>query len=113
MFTFLDLLVVVSMALVAGSFLSVALMFLVKNQKVRRVCFYVAVALSVYVGYVGVRINWHGFYGQAFLAVALALVSLGALVLERVGKGNEKRFLVARIAAAAALVLGTVNALLV
>jgi len=113
MITFLDLLVIVSMALVAAGFLSVVLMFLVRNQKVRKVCFYITVALGLYVGYIGIRINRLGFIGQTTLAAVLALVCVGALILERVKKGDEKLFLISRIAAAAALVIGLVNALLV
>ncbi len=113
MITFLDLLIIVSMGLIAASFLALVLMFLVKNKKIQRVCFYVAVALSLYIGYVDIRINWLGFSHQAFLAGALALVSIAAFVLERVKKDNDKMFLYARIAAAAALVIGTANALLI
>lgn len=113
MFTFLDLLVIVSMALVTASFLSLALMFLVKNQKIRYVCFCIVVVLGLYMGYAGFRINWYGFTGQAVLAVVLALVGAGSLVLTWIRKKDEKVFLGARIAAAAALVLGVINALLV
>jgi hypothetical protein len=113
MFTSLDLLIIVSMALIAASFLSVVLMFLIRNNKVQRVCFWITAALGVYIGYVGIRITWMGFDGQAILAAAMALVSIGAFALERVRKGNDKMFLYARIAAAAALIIGTANALLV
>ena len=112
MMTFLDLLIIVSMALIAASFLSVVLMFLVRNKKVQRICFYITAALSLYVGYVGIRINWLGFSGQAALAAALALVGVGAFVLERLKKNDDRMFLFARIAAAAALIIGTVNALM-
>ena len=60
-----------------------------------------------------IRITWMGFDGQAILAAAMALVSNGAFALERVRKGNDKMFLYARIAAAAALIIGPANALLV
>ena len=113
MTTFLDLLIIVSMVLIAASFLSLVLMFLVRNKKIQRVCFYIAVALSLYMGYVGIRINWPDFFGQAVLAAVLALVTIGAFVLERVKKDNGKMFLFARIAASAALIIGSVNALLV
>ena len=113
MLTFLDLLIIVSMVLIAASLFAVVLMFVIKNPKVKRVCFYITVALSAYIATVGVRINWPGFLGQVVLAVVLALVSIGALVLERVRKGNEKVFLLSRIAAAAALALGVANALLI
>ena len=113
MITFLDLLIIVSMVLIAASFLSVVLMFLIRNKKVQQVCFYIAVALSLYIGYVGIRINWMGFETQAILAAVLALVSVASLVLALVKKNDDRVFLYARIAAAAALVIGTVNALLV
>ena len=70
-------------------------------------------ALGVYIGTVGFRINWLGFEIQAGLAVVLALVCIGAVVLERLKKNDDKMFLLARIAAAAGLVLGMVNAFLV
>lgn len=113
MFTSLDLLIIVSMALIAASFLSVVLMFLIRNNKVQRVCFWITAAFGVYIGYVGIRITWMNFDGQAILAAAMALVSIGAFALERVRKGNDKMFLYARIAAAVALIIGTANALLV
>lgn len=113
MITFLDLLIIVSLALIAASFLAVVLMFLIKNEKVRRVCFYITVVLSLYIATVGIRINWLGFESQAILAAALALVSVGALVLSLVKKDDDRLFLIARIAAAVALVVGVANALLI
>ena len=83
MITFLDLLVIVSMVLIAASLLSLVLMFLIRNKQIQRVCFYITVALSLYVAYVGIRINWLGFEHQAVLAIALALISIGALVYKR------------------------------
>lgn len=113
MFTYLDLLIVVVMALVAVSLLAIVLMFLVKHPTVRRVCFYITVALGVYLGTVGVRIMWPGFPTQMALAVAMALVSIAALVLERLSKGDEKKFLIARVLASAAVVVGMVNAFMI
>lgn len=112
MFTFLDLLIIVSMVLIAASFLSLVLMFLIRNKKVQRVCFYIVTALSLYIAYVGIRINWMGFETQAILAAVMALVSVASLVLESVKKNDDKMFLYTRIAAAVALVIGTANALL-
>lgn len=113
MFTFLDLLIVVAMALMAASFLALVLMFLVKNKTVQRVCLYIVIALGIYIGTVGFRINWLGFEFQAGLAIALALVGIGALVLERLKKHDDKMFLLSRVLAAAALVVGLANAFLV
>lgn len=113
MITSLDLLIIVSMVLIAASLVSLVLMFVIRNKIVRRVCFYIAVALSLYIGYVGIRINWPDFFGQAMIAIMMALVSIGALVLSLVKKGSDKLFLAARIAAASALVIGVANALLI
>lgn len=113
MFTFLDLLIVVVLALAAASVLALALMFLLKNKTAQRVCMYVTAALGVYIGTVGFQINWPGFQFQAILAIALALVCIGAVVLERLKKNDEKMFLMSRLMAAGALALGMANAFLV
>lgn len=110
MITFLDLLVVVVMGLCAVSLVAIALMFLVKNKKVKQLCLYLVAALGVYIGYVGCRILWPGFLPQVALAVVMALAGIGAVVLERLSKNNEKRILLAQILASAALVIGMFNA---
>ncbi len=108
--TFLDLLIVVVMVLAAVSLLALALMFLIRNKTVRRVCFYIVAALGFYMGYVGFRINWPGFLPQVILAVGMALAGIGAVVLERLSKDDEKKFLIARVLASAALIVGMLNA---
>ena len=107
--TFLDLLVVVSMGLVAAGVAVTALMFLVPNGRVRRVSLYAAAGLGVYLGYVGWRINALGTSGGGLLAVALALVGL---VLERLWRQEPNRQLIPRIAAAVSVLGGLANAFL-
>ena len=113
MFTFLDLLIVVVMALAAASILSLLLTFLVKNKTAQRVFFYVIAALGTYIGTVGFRINWPGFGFQVILAVVMALLCIAAVVLERLKKHDAKMFLAARVMASAGLVIGLANAFLV
>lgn len=110
MITFLDLLVIVAMVLAAISILSVVLMFLVKNTKAQRVFLWIAAVLGVYVGYAGVRMLWLSSDFGLLAAVILALASIGSVVLERLSKDSHKKLLIARILAAAALVLGMINA---
>ena len=110
MVTFLDLLVVIVMVLCAVSLVAMALMFLVKNKKVKRICLYLVAALGVYMGYVGFRIMWVNSLAQTGLAVALALVAIGAVVLERLLKNSSKGLLTAQILASAALIVGMLNA---
>jgi hypothetical protein len=113
MFTFFDLMIVVVMALTAAAVVSVALMFLSKNRIVQRVCLYITAALGVYIGTVGFRINWLGFELQAGLAIALALICIVAVVLERIKKDDAQMFRLSSILAAVALVAGMVNAFLI
>ena len=113
MVTFLDLLIVVSMVLIAASLVAVLLMFLVKNKRFRQACLFITVALSLYMTYVGLRINWPDFMGQAVVALMAGSVSIGALVMSLVKKDSRKLFLAARIMAAGSLVIGVVNALLI
>ena len=110
MTAFLDLLILVVMVLSAVSLLAMALIFLVKNKKVTRFCFYLVVALGIYMGYVGARINWPGFLPQVILAVLMALTGIGALALERLSKDSGRKLLIAKIAASIALVVGMFNA---
>ena len=55
--TFLDLLVIVSEGLVVAGVLTLTAMFVLKGEKARRVCLYIAAGLGLYMGYVGYRIN--------------------------------------------------------
>ena len=110
MTTFLDLLIVVVMALAAVGLVAMVLMFLVKNRKISQVCLWIVAALGVYMGYVGVRIMWINSSAQSLLAVLMALTSIGALVLERLSRHNSKQFRLAQIMASAALIVGMLNA---
>lgn len=108
--TFLDLLFVVVLTLAAVSLVAMVLMYLVKNRTVKRVCLYLVAALSIYMGYVGLRILWPGFPGQCIIAVLVALTGIGALALERLGRNSRKKFLLAQIMASLALITGMLNA---
>lgn len=110
--TFLDLLIVVVLALAAVSLVATVLMFLVKNRKVSRVCLWIVAALGIYMGYVGLRIMWVNSAAQSALAVLMALAAIGAIVLERLSRDNRKMYLTAQITASAALIIGMFNAFL-
>ena len=112
MTTFLDLLIVVVLALFAVSLVATVLMFLVKNRTIKRVCLYLVAALGIYMGYVGLRIMWVNSLAQSLLAVLMALTAVCALVLERRSKGSGRMLLIAEIMASAALFVGMLNAFL-
>ena len=108
----LDLLVIVFMVMAAAALLSLTLMFLARRPRLKQVCLYIASALGVYTGYVGIRIGLTGFPVQTVFGFAAAAAAIGAVVLERLGKGNAKKLTLARIAAAASVIIGMVNAVL-
>jgi len=110
--TFLDLLIVVVLALAAVSLVAMVLMFLVKNRKVSQVCLWIVAALGIYMGYVGLRIMWVNSLAQSALAVLMALTAIGSIVLERLSRENRKMYLAAQIMASAALIVGMFNAFL-
>ena len=114
MFTSLDLLIVVFMIVAGLILVSLALMFLIKNKTVKRICFYAILALSAYLAYGGLRIGITGqFITQIVLGVLVILMGIAALVLERVFKNNDKYFLATRILSSVALVLGFANAFMI
>ena len=53
---------------------------------------------------------WVNSLVQTGLAVVLALAAIGAVVLERLSKGSEKKFLLAQVLASGSLVMGMFNA---
>ncbi len=110
MMTFLDLLIVVVMALTAVSLVAMTLMFLVKNRKISRVCLWIVSALGIYMGYVGLRIMWVNSAAQSLLAVLMALTAIGAIVLERLSRNNSKQYRLAQIMASVSLIVGMLNA---
>ncbi len=113
MLTSLDWLVIVFMGLTAMTLLSLCLMFLLKNKTVRRVCFYIVAALGLCISSFALLIGLSGWFTtQIFFGVLTALASVGAIVLSLVGKKSEKQQKIARILAAAALIVGFVNAIL-
>lgn len=108
--TSLDYLVMTVACLAAAGLLGIFLMFLSKNETIKRISFYAASALGIYLGYVGVRIMWLNSMSQTILAVWMALISVGALGLVCVKGKNKKVFQIARTMSSLAVVVGMVNA---
>lgn len=108
----LDLLVIVFMVMAAAALLSLTLMFLARRSRLKQICLYIASALGVYTGYAGIRIGSVFFPMKAAVGVLAAITAIGAAVLERIAKGNNKKLIIARIMAAASVIVGMVNAIL-
>ena len=114
MLNFLDLLVIVFLAVAAFSLLSVVVMFVVKNPLVQKISLglSVLVSLGLAVSYLPSFLTFD--FGRQFAAgILFALLGVGGGILAILAKGDEKKFLVARILAAAGLVLGIANAFLI
>ena len=110
MATFLDLLVIVFIFLALAGVSAILLMFLSKKAWVRKVCFYITVALGIYACSISVRVGWPLFMTQFAFGVALGAVSVAALILERLGRGSGMKFQIAKILAALSLIFGIINA---
>lgn len=108
----LDLMIIVFMVLAAVGLLAFCLMFLVKNEKIKKASLFVASALGIYLGYVNFRIFFPMFMGQFVIGALLGAAGIAAIVLAIISKDEVKKFKLARILAAASLVLGMVNAVL-
>lgn len=109
MLTYLDLLIIVFMVLAAASLLALCLMFLVRNPRIKKVCFYIVAAIGIYTGYIGVRIGQSLFPIQTTVGIIVAAVSIGAIVLAIVSKGDQKKFKIAQLIATGALIIGVLN----
>lgn len=112
MLTALDFLTLAFIGLSALSLLAVCLMFLVRKPVARKVCFYIVVILCIYMAYVGLYISSGFFLGQTIVAVIVGLTGIATVVLERLSNNDNKKFLIARILSAIALVIGMFNAFL-
>ena len=106
MLTALDFLTLAFIGLSALSLLAVCLMFLVRKPVARKVCFYIVVILCIYMAYVGLYISSGFFLGQTIVAVIVGLTGIATVVLERLSNNDNKKFLIARILSAIALVIG-------
>lgn len=113
MMTFLDLLVIVFMAIATLGLLSISLMFLVRNKRVKQISFYAASIVSLYLCTVGIRMFWPMFPGQFAFGLLLGLMSIIGLILSFTGRSDEKKQKIARILASVSLVLGTANVFLI
>lgn len=112
MLTALDFLTLAFIGLSALSLLAVCLMFLVRKPVARKVCFYIVVILCIYMAYVGLYISSGFFLGQTIVAVIVGLTGIVTVALERLSNNDNKKFLIARILSAIALVIGMFNAFL-
>ena len=112
MLTALDFLTLAFIGLSALSLLAVCLMFLVRKPAARKVCFYIVVILCIYMAYVGLYISSGFFLGQTIVAVIVGLTGIATVVLERLSNNDNKKFLIARVLSAIALVIGMFNAFL-
>ena len=110
MMTSLDLLVAAFVGIASVSLLALCLMFLVRKPLIQRVCFYIVVVVGVYCGLVGIRIGSFGFPMQRGIGAVVGMMSIVALLLERMSKGNQKKFFTARMLSAGALIIGMLNA---
>jgi len=113
MFTYLDLLIVVFMSLIALALLSVCLLFLLKNKIAKRIFFYVTLVIGLYASWVAIAIgSGGGFIFQMDLGILTAIVCVSTFVFERIKGKDEKKLRIAYIIAAVTMIVALFNAIL-
>ena len=110
MFTNLDWLIIMFIILAIAGIASVLLMFLSKNSNIKSFCLYTAAILGIYAMYVSIRIFWPYYTGQLLIAIALGVMSIGAIVLKRAGGERSDYHMAARVMATLSCTGGLLNA---
>lgn len=110
MLNYMDLTVIVSIALVIAAILALCMMFLIKNPRVKLITPYIVATIGLYAASVGIRISLPPFPVQLLFGVGAAMLSVAAIVLEVSGQGDPKKSFLARLLAAAGLAFGLVSA---
>ena len=110
MLNYLDLLVIIFMVLTTGSLLALCLMFLVRNPRIKKACFYIVAALAIYAGSIGIRIGTFLFPVQTAIGVLVAAVSIAAIIMVARFKDDTKKFKIAQFLVVGALIVGIFNA---
>ena len=105
----LDWLVVIFLIVGVTGLLSLGLMFLAKNETIKKISFYVLVVLGMTVSWMNAKMTPSSYPGELALGWGLGALSMAALLLEVCSK-SEKKTKIARILTAISVVLGIANA---
>lgn len=107
--TALDYLVILFLVLSTLSLLAIAVMFLVKQPLIKRICLLLLAVTGLYLSAMGIYIGRFVFLGQTLASIVLGIAAIVAVALEFWGK-SEKTSRIARILVTASAVLGVVAA---
>lgn len=109
MITALDALVLVFMGMSALSLLAICLMFLIRKDLVKKICFYFLALDGMAVSVMNALMTPGTFPGELAIGWGLGALSIVALLLQVCGK-DEKRFMIARILVTVSVIAGMFNA---
>ncbi len=104
----LALLVIAFMVMSVISIIGVALLYLIKNEKIKKGIFYFLVAWGMVIAFFNIKSIPIYMTGEILLAGALGAVGVAALVIQLVSK-KEKKFQVAKILATVSVVVGMID----
>jgi len=111
MLTNLDWLILVFIGLSGASLLAICLMFLIKNQIVKKVCFYFLAIQGMALSCMNALSTPISYGGEIALGWAMGALSVAALLLEICGK-SEKKSTIARILVTVSVLIGVWNTFL-
>lgn len=110
MTTFLDLLVIVFIVLVTVSLFFICLMFLTRNLIIKKISYYILSILSIYAGYIGIRIGDGLFLAQTIIGGIICMISIFTSTMILITKDYEQKFKVAQFIISITFIIGILNA---
>lgn len=99
---------VMSIISIAG----LVLLYLSKNEKLKKGLFYFSVAWSLVIAYCGILISDGFYFANGGIAVVLGALAIAGLLIQLLSK-KEKKFQIARILVTISVVAGMVNCFLI
>jgi len=109
MLTNLDWLIIVFMGMTGISLLALLLMYLSKNEKIKKITFYFTAIVGMLISWINALSTPGSYMEEVMLGWGLGAMSVAALLLEICGK-NEKKSKIARILVTISVILGMWNA---
>lgn len=99
---------VMSIISIAG----VVLLFLSKNEKLKKGLFYFFTAWSMVVAYCGILVSDGFYFANGGIAVVLGALGIAGLLIQLLSK-KEKKFQIARVLVTISVVAGMINCFLI
>lgn len=106
--TALDALVIVFMVMTGVSVLGLIFMYLVKNEKLKKVVFYILSILGMAIAWMNAMSTPASYMHESIIGWGFGALSVLALLIQVCGK-DEKKFQIARLMVTVSVIAGMLN----